>query len=146
MSSVAAINPVLANLLQNLSQIGSPLASSPQLVAALQKASPGDIAQLSDAAIQLQAVNGLFGTPDSSGADSNSSSDPGSLFASLAQAAPGSNAIDSSLAASSNNANTLLANLEQTLGGSISPTTTSAGGLTTSQVQALFANPINLLG
>src|SRR5271154_4664763 len=104
MSSVATVNPSLASLIQNLSQNVSPLASSPKVEAELESASPSDIAQLSAAAVQLQTVSSLFGTSDPNQTDSNS------LFASLQQPQT-----DSSLTQTSNNANTLLANLQQTL-------------------------------
>ena len=64
MGTTSSINPGLANLLQNLSNVGSPLLSSPQALAALQKASPADIVQLSAAATQLEGLNALLGVPD----------------------------------------------------------------------------------
>lgn len=139
MSSVATVNPGLANLLQSLSQI-SPLASSPQLVSALEKASPGDIAQLSSDAIQLQNVDALFGNTDAS------TTDPNSLFANLEQglAAPDQpTGLFSN--PSSNDSNTLLANLEQTLAGSSGASTALQGGLQASQIRTLFGNGSNLL-
>jgi hypothetical protein len=168
-ASAASSNPGLTNLLQSLTQIGSPLASSPQVVAALQKSSPADIAQLSEEAIQLQGVDALFGSIDSNSTNS-SSANPNSLFATLDQslAAPGS-AYGSLYNATSNDSNTLLANLEQTLAsrrlagssvsgsstasgpsttasGSSTPGTTSQGGLQAAQVQALFGNSGSLFG
>src|SRR5713226_8550634 len=65
MSSASAINPGLASLLQTLSNVGSPLLSSPQAVAALQKASPADIVQLSAEATQLEGLNALLGVSNS---------------------------------------------------------------------------------
>jgi len=135
MSSVATVNPSLASLIQNLSQNVSPLASSPKVEAALESASPSDIAQLSAAAVQLQTVSSLFGTSDPNQTDSNS------LFASLQQPQT-----DSSLTQTSNNANTLLANLQQTLAASSSSSTYSPTGLDLSQVQTLFGNSVNLFG
>jgi hypothetical protein len=64
MSTTSAINPGLASLLQTLSNVGSPLLSSPQAVAALQKASPADIVQLSAEATQLESLNALLGVPN----------------------------------------------------------------------------------
>jgi hypothetical protein len=149
MSSVAAVaptNPGLTNLLQSLTQIGSPLASSPQVLTALQKASPADIAELSAEAIQLQGVDALFGSIDSNSGDS-STTDPNSLFEVLDQslAAPGA-ASGSFYNTTSNDSNTLLSNLEQTLAGSPTAGTTLQGGLQSAQIQALFGNSASLFG
>jgi len=149
MSSVASAsptNPGLTNLLQSLTQIGSPLASSPQVLAALQKASPVDIAQLSAEAIQLQGVDALFGSINSNSTDS-SVTDPNSLFAVLDQslAAPGATS-GSFYNPTSNDSNTLLSNLEQTLAGSPAAGTTLQGGLQSAQIQALFGNTSGLFG
>jgi hypothetical protein len=156
-ASAASTNPGLTNLLQSLTQIGSPLASSPQVVAALQKSSPADIAQLSEEAIQLQGVDSLFGSIDGNSIDS-SSTDPNNLFATLDQslAAPGSS-LGSLYNNTSNDSNTLLTNLEQTLAGSSASGsstatgtstsgTTSAGGLQAAQVQALLGYNTSLFG
>ena len=62
-ASAASTNPGLTNLLQSLTQIGSPLASSPQVLAALQKAPPADIAELSAEAIQLAGGRRSFWEP-----------------------------------------------------------------------------------
>jgi hypothetical protein len=146
MSSVASVNPGLNTLLQSLTQIGSPLASSPQVVSALQKASPGDIAQLSSEAIQLQGVSALFGSIDSNLGDPTAA-DPNNLLATLEQSlfTPGP-ASGSAYNSTSNNSNTLLANLEQTLAGSTPSGTTSAGGLQSAQIQALFGTGASLFG
>ncbi|HME09956.1 MAG TPA: hypothetical protein VKG25_23055 [Bryobacteraceae bacterium] len=154
MSSVSSVNPLssnLASLIQNLSQTVSPLVSSPKVETALENASPGDIARLSAAAVQLQGVDALFGTSDSNSV--SNTTDPNSLFASLEQPPTDSNSLESSLLGSgllgsSNNANTLLANLEQTLAasGSANNSTYSPSGLDLSQVQTLFGNSLNLLG
>jgi len=67
MSSVSLPSSVLPNLLQNLvsqsPQLFSVL-STPQVQSALNKASPGDIAHLSDEALQLQQVGVLFGNAE----------------------------------------------------------------------------------
>jgi hypothetical protein len=76
MASVASINPGLADLLQTLANIDSPVVSSPAAVSALEKASPTDLVQLSEAAMQLQGLDAMFGiqnglqsgTQDGSGA------------------------------------------------------------------------------
>jgi len=145
-ASVAPTNPGLTNLLQSLTQIGSPLASSPQVVSALQKASPADIAELSAEAIQLQGVDALFGSIDSNSTDS-SVTDPNSIFAVLDQSltAPGATS-GSFYNTTSNDSNTLLSNLEQTLAGSLPAGTTLQGGLQSAQIQALFGNSAGLFG
>lgn len=71
MGTTSSINPGIANLLQTLSNVDGPVASSPGLVAALEKAPPSDIVQLSVAATQLQTVSSLFG-----GADDTSTANP----------------------------------------------------------------------
>lgn len=65
MSTTSSVNAGLSTLLQDLTNIGSPLASSPTVVSALEKASPADIVQLSTEAIQLQGLDAMFGVPDS---------------------------------------------------------------------------------
>ncbi|MGD0871386.1 MAG: hypothetical protein ABSB88_17680 [Bryobacteraceae bacterium] len=66
MSSVSSVNPGLENLLQTLSNLNSPVLSSPATVSALEKAPPADIIQLSVAATQLEGVDEMFGIPDGS--------------------------------------------------------------------------------
>ena len=61
MSSAAAVNPGVSNLLQTLSNIGSPALSSPAVQAALEKAPASDIVQLSAEAMQVEAVDAMFG-------------------------------------------------------------------------------------
>jgi hypothetical protein len=78
MSTTSSVNAGLASLLQNLSNIGSPILSSPKALVALQNAPPADIVQLSDEAIQLEGLNALFGAAEASG-----SSQAGSLLSSL---------------------------------------------------------------
>ena len=56
MGSVSSVNPGVANLLQTLTNLNSPVMSSPAAVAALKKAPAADIVQLSDSAAQLQGV------------------------------------------------------------------------------------------
>ena len=65
MSSVSPISTGISDLMQMYSNVATPamssLLSSSQMQAALAKASPVDIVQLSDQAMQLQEVAGLFG-------------------------------------------------------------------------------------
>jgi len=69
MAAVAsASDPGLTYLTQLLSSSGAPLSglSSSQLQSVLQDASPSDVVQLSDQALELQNVDLLFGNPDTS--------------------------------------------------------------------------------
>jgi hypothetical protein len=69
MGSIASTNAGLSDLLQTLASENSPLIaalSSPTVEAALQKAPAGDIAQISDEALQLQVADSLFGAPATS--------------------------------------------------------------------------------
>jgi hypothetical protein len=81
MGSVNSISPVLANLLQTLSDVNSPVLSSPNAVSALENASPADIINLSAAATQLQGVDILFG--GSGAAPENTATDMSSMLANL---------------------------------------------------------------
>jgi hypothetical protein len=92
MSTTSAVNPGLASLLQTLSKVGSPLLSSPQALAALKKASPADIVQLSAEATQLEGLNALLGVPDATATDP---------FASLEAAVAGASATGSTPSSSS---------------------------------------------
>jgi len=64
MGSVSSVNPGVANLLQTLSNVGSPLVSSQSDVSAIEAAPASDIAEMSAEADQLQAVDMLFGGAD----------------------------------------------------------------------------------
>jgi hypothetical protein len=103
MSSVSAAGSIsssnLSALLQGLSSVGGGVLSSPQVAAALANAPPQDVAQLSTAAVQLQAMGELFGLTDgtsgSSDSSSNYSSDMSSILSQVdasaaASQAPGS--------------------------------------------------------
>ena len=65
MSSTSSTTTGITDLMQLVSTAASPvlssLLSSSKLRSALAKAPPTDIAQLSDQAMQLQEVDGLFG-------------------------------------------------------------------------------------
>lgn len=68
MGSVSSTSSNLSNLLQTLSTASpelSSLLSRPQMQSALEKASPGDLVQLSDQALQLQQAGLMFGSSDS---------------------------------------------------------------------------------
>jgi hypothetical protein len=112
MDSIAATNATgTASLIQLLSNSGSPLRaagmSAAEVQSALKNASPADIVQISDQALQLQLANGLFGNPDTSQTDglfgaaspSSSTTTLNNLLASLS-ATPGSAATSGSPAPS----------------------------------------------
>ena len=64
MGSVSSASSILSNVLQNLSAESpqlSTILSTSKVQSALAKASPGDIAELSNEALQLQQVGVLFG-------------------------------------------------------------------------------------
>jgi hypothetical protein len=83
----SSLNPGVSELLQTLSNVNSPVMSSPAVVTALEKAPEKDIVQLSSEALQLQSVDAMFGiSTGSSGSNSNMSS----LLESLASSATGS--------------------------------------------------------
>jgi len=69
MGSISSTNPGLTDLLQTLSSADPSLLSSPSVTSALENASPTDIVELSDAAMQLQSVAAMFGDPSASSAD-----------------------------------------------------------------------------
>jgi hypothetical protein len=70
MGSANSVNPGVADVLQILSGAGSAslssVLSSSSVQAALENASPGDIVQLSQQALQLQEAGLLFGSPGAS--------------------------------------------------------------------------------
>jgi hypothetical protein len=83
-------NPGLADVLSILSNSASPalssLLSSSKVQSALQNASPADLVELSDQALQLQTVDSLFGAP--SAASPNKTLD--NIVANLTQPTSGS--------------------------------------------------------
>jgi hypothetical protein len=62
-SSISSTSPVITNLLQTLSNAGSTLAQTPAVLSALEKASPTDIAELSESADRLAEESAIFGEP-----------------------------------------------------------------------------------
>lgn len=90
MGSVSSTNPGVANLLQTLANVNSPVLSSPAAVTALQNASPADVVQLSDAATELQTVDEMFGaSTGSTGSGSSTANVFANLDSSLLASAPG---------------------------------------------------------
>jgi hypothetical protein len=98
MGSVSSINPGVADLLQTLSNVNSPVLSSPAAVSALENASPSDIVQLSVEATQLQSVDAMFGIYDGASSPSANLSD---VLASIEASVPGSAASPSASSATS---------------------------------------------
>jgi hypothetical protein len=88
MGSVSSTSSNLSNLLQSLGAESPALASllsTSKMQSALEKASPGDLVQLSDQAMQLQQVGLLFGGTDGTQSNAfNPASD--SLFSILGPA------------------------------------------------------------
>jgi hypothetical protein len=73
MGSVSSsLNPGVADLLQTLTNVNSPILNSQAAVSALEKAPAADIVQLSAETTQLQGVDALFGlsAPSTSSASS----------------------------------------------------------------------------
>jgi len=83
----SSLNPGVSELLQTLSNINSPVLSSPAVVSALEKAPESDIVQLSNEALQLQGVDTMFGISNGS---SSSGSDMSSLLENLDSSATAS--------------------------------------------------------
>jgi len=73
MGSVSSLNPGVADLLQTLSNVNSPVLSSPAVVSALENAPTSDIVQLSQSASQLENMDMLFGLPNSAAESSSNS-------------------------------------------------------------------------
>ena len=85
MGSVASVNPGVADLLQTLTNLNSPVMSSQTVVSALEKSPPADIVQLSVAATQLENMDAMFGISNGAGTDGGGIL--GSLESSLTAAA-----------------------------------------------------------
>jgi hypothetical protein len=94
MGSVSSVNPGVADLLQTLSSLNSPVLSSPAVTSALEKAPATDIVQLSMAATQLANVDAMFGISD------GSTSGASSPFANLGDLLGGSSGAESTQIAS----------------------------------------------
>jgi hypothetical protein len=138
MGTLNSTSSVLSNLLQNLvtqsPQLFSIL-STPNVQSALGKASPGDIAELSDQALQLQQVGVLFGNTDATQSNGFTSTvDP--LFSLLPY---GSSAAESAL-------------IDQALETVSTGTTAGTSSLQAEELDALFGgtstsdSSINTLG
>jgi hypothetical protein len=138
MSTVAAVNPGVADLLQIVSNAGSPsissLLASSSVQSALQSASPADVVQLSEQALQLQVENDLFAPADPTQTDG--------LYSALTSSSPTSSsnaALDGLLTDLYSPASTALpaspATPASTLTNQIA---TYQGELQTEQLQALF--------
>jgi hypothetical protein len=85
MGTVSSTSSNLSNLLQTLEAASpelSTMLSTPQMQSALAKASPGDLVQLSDQAMQLQEVGLMFGSTDGT-QSTDSDSAPDSILSAL---------------------------------------------------------------
>jgi hypothetical protein len=140
MGSVSSTNSALLTLLQNVATASpqfSSILSQPGVQSALQNASPGDLATLSDQAVQLQQMSALFGTADGT-------QSPGftSVSDSLFPGVPAEN--------SDAESNLMLQSLQDSVG--LTPTTSSAGNSQLLPMETLFDTPstagssVNLLG
>ena len=95
MGSVSSsLNPGVADLLQTLTNVNSPVASSPAVVSALEKAPASDIVQLSAEATQLESVDALFGI---SSPTTSSATNMDILFGLPAQSTAGTNSVFQSM-------------------------------------------------
>lgn len=73
MGSVSSsLNPGVADLLQTLTNVNSPIVNSKSAVTALESAPSSDIVQLSEEATQLQNIDTLFGIPTATSTSSMS--------------------------------------------------------------------------
>ena len=106
MGSVSSTNPGVADLLQTLSKVGSPLASSSKDVSALEKASPADLVQLSTAAMQLENVDTLFGGTTGANAGGTSGTSLEDVLAQAAESSTSSGASSSITSSTSSTATT----------------------------------------
>jgi hypothetical protein len=84
MGSVNSVNPGAAGLLELVSKAVSPSLSSAfssdAVQSALQAASPEDLVNLSEAALQAQVAGGLFANPETPQGTSSTPTDPAALL------------------------------------------------------------------
>jgi hypothetical protein len=132
MGSVSSsLNPGVANLLQTLTNINSPVASSPTLASALQKAPASDIVQLSAEATQLESVDALFAI---SSPTTSNVTNMDTLFGLPAQSTSGTNSVFQAM---------------ENAGATLSPTEQAASDQATLQsqlTQGLFDSGTNITG
>lgn len=134
MGSVSSLNPGIADLLQTLTNLNSPVMSSKAAVSALESAPPADIVQLSVAATQLQSVDAMFGISTSP------TTDMSSTLASLEGSATGSSGTAASSVLSTASPADQLANYEQTLQAQVTQGLFGAG--TTASLSGTLFNGI----
>jgi len=149
-ASNPATNPGLSDLIQELTDSGSTALastlSSPTVQSAIEQASPVDLVQLSDEALQLQVVGSLFGTSNNqAGNDTNTLFDfldPGLAAASAANSFPelGTQSGDTT------DTNALLGFLDPALAGTTATAAnSSSSGLTQTASTAFSENNAQLL-
>ncbi len=144
MGAISSTNPGLTDLLQTLSNVDPTVLSSPAVTSALENASPSDIVQLSDAAVQLQNVEAMFGNPSASSTDPMTQA-LDSMFGvpnSSSTTDPTTQALDSMLGVPSTSASTDPAT--QALDALLGSSDTSSAGLAATNAQA--AETAALLG
>jgi len=125
----SSLNLGVADLLQTLTNVSSPIASSSAVVSALEKAPASDIVQLSVEATQLEGVDALFGM---SSPTASSATNMDTLFGLPATA--GTNGVFQAM---------------QNAGATLSPTEQAASDQATLQsqlTQGLFGNGANITG
>jgi len=142
-SVTSPLNPGIATLLQSFTNADSALSSqlsSPTVESALENAPPAEIAQLSNQSFQMQEMDALFGSPETSSAPSSLIS---SLFPTTSNATPNSilQSLDASLLASTNTSSTdTTANQAAS---NASQLAAYQSALDAQQVQDLFASEVN---
>jgi len=148
MSSVSAINPAVANLLQTLSKVNSPALSSSTVVSALENASPGDLVPLDAAANQLNAVDELLGS--TAGSSSSSGINTNGILASLEL--PLTDSVDSvlkSLSSATNNQGSSSASSTALPGNQLTAANlenAEAAGLLNAGEGSSLSSPLDLIG
>jgi hypothetical protein len=128
MGSVSStLNPGVADLLQSLANVNSPVMNSPAVVSALEKAPASDIVQLSAEATQLQGVDALFGI---SGTSATSNTD--ALFG-ISPSSSNTNTLFGTTTPTSSTSSVLQA--LESAGATVSPTEQAANDQATLQAE-----------
>jgi len=140
MGSVSSLNPGVADLLQTLSNVNSPVLSSPAVMSALENAPTSDIVQLSQSATQLENVDMLFGLPNSAAEGSTNSLS--TLLADLESPQTAANPSASSILAAVTAPGTSLTSSSTTA----SSASTEAGQLASYEAASQFAETEALFG
>ena len=145
MGSISSTNPGLTDLFQTLSSADPSLLSTPGVTTALENASPSDIVQLSDAAVQLQSVDAMFGNPSASSTDPMTQALDSMFGVPSSSTDPTTQALDAMLGTPSTSTTDPAALALDTLLGSSASSTGSAATSTQPQTSALLGSA-NLTG